>query len=73
MIDFPVFSAMEKANQGEAAGSQSGGEERGDLIQFYNSVFVLKVKSFALRYATGDNCQVATSTHLGNCFKRATI
>uniref|UniRef100_A0A3Q3WKP7 Retinoblastoma-like protein 1 n=1 Tax=Mola mola TaxID=94237 RepID=A0A3Q3WKP7_MOLML len=31
--------------------SQSGEEERGDLIQFYNSIFVLKVKSFALRYA----------------------
>uniref|UniRef100_A0A7N8XSR2 Retinoblastoma-like protein 1 n=1 Tax=Mastacembelus armatus TaxID=205130 RepID=A0A7N8XSR2_9TELE len=26
-------------------------EERGDLIQFYNTVFVLKMKSFALRYA----------------------
>uniref|UniRef100_A0A8D3CHK2 Retinoblastoma-like protein 1 n=1 Tax=Scophthalmus maximus TaxID=52904 RepID=A0A8D3CHK2_SCOMX len=36
----------------------SGGEcdeERGDLIQFYNAVFVLKMKSFALRYATHDN------------------
>uniref|UniRef100_A0A669E5R5 Retinoblastoma-like protein 1 n=1 Tax=Oreochromis niloticus TaxID=8128 RepID=A0A669E5R5_ORENI len=32
--------------------SQSGGEEeRGDLIQFYNTVYVLKMKSFALRYA----------------------
>uniref|UniRef100_A0A6Q2YTU3 Retinoblastoma-like protein 1 n=1 Tax=Esox lucius TaxID=8010 RepID=A0A6Q2YTU3_ESOLU len=27
------------------------GEERGDLIQFYNSVYVLKMKGFALRYA----------------------
>uniref|UniRef100_A0AAX7VVH5 Retinoblastoma-like protein 1 n=1 Tax=Astatotilapia calliptera TaxID=8154 RepID=A0AAX7VVH5_ASTCA len=36
--------------------SQSGGEEeRGDLIQFYNTVYVLKMKSFALRYATSDN------------------
>uniref|UniRef100_A0A9J8A0W5 Retinoblastoma-like 1 (p107) n=1 Tax=Cyprinus carpio carpio TaxID=630221 RepID=A0A9J8A0W5_CYPCA len=26
-------------------------EERGDLIQFYNSVYVLKMKSFALKYA----------------------
>uniref|UniRef100_A0A3B4WX80 Retinoblastoma-like protein 1 n=1 Tax=Seriola lalandi dorsalis TaxID=1841481 RepID=A0A3B4WX80_SERLL len=34
---------------------QSGVEERGDLIQFYNTVFVLKMKSFALRYATYDS------------------
>uniref|UniRef100_A0A671WIN1 Retinoblastoma-like protein 1 n=1 Tax=Sparus aurata TaxID=8175 RepID=A0A671WIN1_SPAAU len=40
---------------GEANSNQSAEEERGDLIQFYNSVFVLKVKSFALRYATNDN------------------
>uniref|UniRef100_A0A671WHC0 Retinoblastoma-like protein 1 n=1 Tax=Sparus aurata TaxID=8175 RepID=A0A671WHC0_SPAAU len=39
----------------EANSNQSAEEERGDLIQFYNSVFVLKVKSFALRYATNDN------------------
>uniref|UniRef100_A0A671WKC9 Retinoblastoma-like protein 1 n=1 Tax=Sparus aurata TaxID=8175 RepID=A0A671WKC9_SPAAU len=47
----------EKSNQvsGEANSNQSAEEERGDLIQFYNSVFVLKVKSFALRYATNDN------------------
>uniref|UniRef100_A0A671WHL7 Retinoblastoma-like protein 1 n=1 Tax=Sparus aurata TaxID=8175 RepID=A0A671WHL7_SPAAU len=46
-----------KSNQvsGEANSNQSAEEERGDLIQFYNSVFVLKVKSFALRYATNDN------------------
>uniref|UniRef100_A0A8P4K177 Retinoblastoma-like protein 1 n=1 Tax=Dicentrarchus labrax TaxID=13489 RepID=A0A8P4K177_DICLA len=35
---------------GEANSNQPGEEERGDLIQFYNGVFVLKVKSFALRY-----------------------
>uniref|UniRef100_A0A8P4KGJ7 Retinoblastoma-like protein 1 n=1 Tax=Dicentrarchus labrax TaxID=13489 RepID=A0A8P4KGJ7_DICLA len=47
----------EKTNQvsGEANSNQPGEEERGDLIQFYNGVFVLKVKSFALRYATHDN------------------
>lgn len=27
-------------------------EERGDLIQFYNSIYVLKMKGFALKYAT---------------------
>ncbi|XP_075880767.1 retinoblastoma-like protein 1 [Nelusetta ayraudi] len=44
-----------QANEGEAGGSLSGDEQRGDLIQFYNSVFVLKVKGFALRYSAGDN------------------
>uniref|UniRef100_A0AAQ5XSA6 Retinoblastoma-like protein 1 n=1 Tax=Amphiprion ocellaris TaxID=80972 RepID=A0AAQ5XSA6_AMPOC len=48
---------MEKTNQlpGDANSNQSVEEERGDLIQFYNSVFVLKMKSFALRYAIHDN------------------
>ncbi|CAJ1050880.1 retinoblastoma-like protein 1 [Xyrichtys novacula] len=40
---------------GEESSDHSGEEERGDLIQFYNSVFILKMKSFALRYATHDN------------------
>ncbi|XP_077459439.1 retinoblastoma-like protein 1 [Stigmatopora argus] len=30
-------------------------EDRGDLIQFYNSVYVLKMKSYAVRYASLDN------------------
>ncbi|XP_005753998.1 retinoblastoma-like protein 1 [Pundamilia nyererei] len=50
--------SAEKTNQhsGNLNCSQSGGEEeRGDLIQFYNTVYVLKMKSFALRYATSDN------------------
>ncbi|KAF0022335.1 hypothetical protein F2P81_025400 [Scophthalmus maximus] len=49
--------SAEKTNQvsGEADSNQPGDEERGDLIQFYNAVFVLKMKSFALRYATHDN------------------
>uniref|UniRef100_A0A672Q4Z5 Retinoblastoma-like protein 1 n=1 Tax=Sinocyclocheilus grahami TaxID=75366 RepID=A0A672Q4Z5_SINGR len=44
----------EQANTTEA---DSESEERGDLIQFYNSVYVLKIKSFALKYAhsTLDN------------------
>uniref|UniRef100_A0A8C5AYA7 Retinoblastoma-like 1 (p107) n=1 Tax=Gadus morhua TaxID=8049 RepID=A0A8C5AYA7_GADMO len=36
-------------------GTSSFSSERGDLIQFYNTVFILKMKSFALRYATHDN------------------
>ncbi|KAI3369202.1 hypothetical protein L3Q82_007438 [Scortum barcoo] len=53
--------SAEKTNQvsGEANSEQSGNEERGDLIQFYNGVFVLKMKSFALRYATYDNRELS--------------
>lgn len=49
--------SAEKTNQalGEENSDQSGEEERGDLIQFYNSVFVVKMKSFALRYTMHDN------------------
>ncbi|XP_041836600.1 retinoblastoma-like protein 1 [Melanotaenia boesemani] len=49
--------SAEKTSQppGDTNSDQSGEEERGDLIQFYNSVYVLKMKSFALRYATHDN------------------
>ncbi|XP_076601713.1 retinoblastoma-like protein 1 [Chaetodon auriga] len=47
--------SAEKTNQVSGDASQSEEEERGDLIQFYNSVFVLKIKSFALRYANHDN------------------
>ncbi|XP_017286913.1 retinoblastoma-like protein 1 isoform X1 [Kryptolebias marmoratus] len=49
--------SAEKTNQltGDINPGQSGEEERGDLIQFYNTVFVLKTKSFALKYATSDN------------------
>uniref|UniRef100_A0A8C6LQV6 RB transcriptional corepressor like 1 n=1 Tax=Nothobranchius furzeri TaxID=105023 RepID=A0A8C6LQV6_NOTFU len=52
-----VFSAAEKTSQagGDTNSSQSQEEERGDLIQFYNTTFILKMKSFALRYATNDN------------------
>ncbi|XP_069568786.1 retinoblastoma-like protein 1 [Brachyistius frenatus] len=49
--------SAEKTNQlpADTNSNQSGQEERGDLIQFYNTVFILKMKSFALRYATHDN------------------
>uniref|UniRef100_A0A7N6BBH5 Retinoblastoma-like 1 (p107) n=1 Tax=Anabas testudineus TaxID=64144 RepID=A0A7N6BBH5_ANATE len=40
---------------GDTNSDQSVEEERGDLIQFYNTIFVLRMKSFALRYATHDN------------------
>ncbi|XP_061217626.1 retinoblastoma-like protein 1 isoform X2 [Neopsephotus bourkii] len=34
----------------EESSSESGTEERGDLIKFYNAVYVERVKSFALKY-----------------------
>ncbi|XP_054639632.1 retinoblastoma-like protein 1 [Dunckerocampus dactyliophorus] len=48
--------SAEKVRPASGGGAhQSGEEERGDLIQFYNNVYVLKMKSFAMRYATHDN------------------
>lgn len=49
--------SAEKTSQvpGDANSDQSAEEERGDLIQFYNTVYILKMKGFALRYATHDN------------------
>uniref|UniRef100_A0A673GI36 Retinoblastoma-like protein 1 n=1 Tax=Sinocyclocheilus rhinocerous TaxID=307959 RepID=A0A673GI36_9TELE len=48
---------MERTEQANTTEADSESEERGDLIQFYNSVYVLKMKSFALKYAhsTLDN------------------
>ncbi|KAM8914785.1 retinoblastoma-like protein 1 isoform 2-T2 [Spinachia spinachia] len=47
--------STEKTDEGAGPARQADqSEERGDLIQFYNSVFVLKMKSFALRYAAQD-------------------
>ncbi|XP_014869950.1 retinoblastoma-like protein 1 isoform X2 [Poecilia latipinna] len=55
-VDSVSGGESEKASQQPAGRhpDQSEEEERGDLIQFYNMVFVLKMKSFAMRYATGD-------------------
>ncbi|CAN9512595.1 unnamed protein product [Ophioblennius macclurei] len=49
---------VDSVSGGESAEKSSQAkeeEERGDLIQFYNSVYILKMKSFALRYAAHDN------------------
>uniref|UniRef100_A0A672FYU8 Retinoblastoma-like protein 1 n=1 Tax=Salarias fasciatus TaxID=181472 RepID=A0A672FYU8_SALFA len=47
---------VDSVSGGEYANAeQSAEEERGDLIQFYNSIYILKMKSFALRYASHDN------------------
>ncbi len=52
-----MFTANERTEQANTTEADSESEERGDLIQFYNSVYVLKMKSFALKYAhsTLDN------------------
>lgn len=46
-----LSSANERTEQFGSGEADSELDERGDLIQFYNSVYVLKMKSFALRYA----------------------
>ncbi|KAL6458547.1 hypothetical protein MHYP_G00337770 [Metynnis hypsauchen] len=49
-----VDPPADQSNERTAARSEADSEleeERGDLIQFYNSVYVLKMKSFALKYA----------------------
>uniref|UniRef100_A0A8C1ZMG4 Retinoblastoma-like protein 1 n=1 Tax=Cyprinus carpio TaxID=7962 RepID=A0A8C1ZMG4_CYPCA len=43
--------ANERTEEDDRTEAESESEERGDLIQFYNSVYVLKMKSFALKYA----------------------
>uniref|UniRef100_A0A8B9L8A9 Retinoblastoma-like 1 (p107) n=1 Tax=Astyanax mexicanus TaxID=7994 RepID=A0A8B9L8A9_ASTMX len=46
----------QQADENMEADSESE-EDRGDLIQFYNSVYVMKMKTFALKYAlsSADN------------------
>nr|XP_029539984.1 retinoblastoma-like protein 1 [Oncorhynchus nerka] len=50
-VDPSGGTSAEKADQSSREEALAQGEERGDLIQFYNSVYVLKIKGFALRYA----------------------
>lgn len=50
-VDPPSDRSNERTEQFGSEEADSELEERGDLIQFYNSVYVLKMKSFALRYA----------------------
>ncbi|XP_051751948.1 retinoblastoma-like protein 1 [Ctenopharyngodon idella] len=56
-VDPPADQSNERTEQADRTEGDSESEERGDLIQFYNSVYVLKMKSFALKYAhsTLDN------------------
>ncbi|XP_051563026.1 retinoblastoma-like protein 1 [Myxocyprinus asiaticus] len=50
-VDPPADQSNERTESAGRTDADSESEERGDLIQFYNSVYVLKMKSFALRYA----------------------
>ncbi|KFQ16507.1 Retinoblastoma-like 1, partial [Leptosomus discolor] len=43
-------NASQDVEMTEENSSESGTEERGDLIKFYNAVYVERVKSFALKY-----------------------
>lgn len=53
-----------KNGESTANGERESEEERGDLIQFYNSVYVLKMKGFALKYATPTtDSRVCKSPH----------
>uniref|UniRef100_A0A4W4E059 Retinoblastoma-like 1 (p107) n=1 Tax=Electrophorus electricus TaxID=8005 RepID=A0A4W4E059_ELEEL len=45
-----LISANVRTERSNRAEGDRESEERGDLIQFYNSVYVLKLKPFALKY-----------------------
>uniref|UniRef100_A0A8C1Y4U1 Retinoblastoma-like 1 (p107) n=1 Tax=Cyprinus carpio TaxID=7962 RepID=A0A8C1Y4U1_CYPCA len=49
-VSKPVTNSNERTEEDDRTEAESESEERGDLIQFYNSVYVLKMKSFALKY-----------------------
>ncbi|KAM8996687.1 retinoblastoma-like protein 1 isoform 2-T2 [Ara ararauna] len=48
--DLSVKTGSSSGRSAEESSSESGTEERGDLIKFYNAVYVERVKSFALKY-----------------------
>ncbi|XP_072541051.1 retinoblastoma-like protein 1 isoform X2 [Salminus brasiliensis] len=57
-VDPPADQSNDRTEcAARAEANSESEEERGDLIQFYNSVYVLKMKTFALRYApsSADN------------------
>uniref|UniRef100_A0A8V5G5N8 Uncharacterized protein n=2 Tax=Melopsittacus undulatus TaxID=13146 RepID=A0A8V5G5N8_MELUD len=48
--DLSVKTGSSSGRSAEESSSESETEERGDLIKFYNAVYVKRVKSFALKY-----------------------
>lgn len=57
----PTNTSTKALSLSSAGGEAEGQEERGDLIHFYNHVYVKQMKSFALRYATSS---LATAVRL---------
>ncbi|XP_026860795.2 retinoblastoma-like protein 1 [Electrophorus electricus] len=49
-VDPPADQSNVRTERSNRAEGDRESEERGDLIQFYNSVYVLKLKPFALKY-----------------------
>ncbi|NXD88156.1 RBL1 protein, partial [Halcyon senegalensis] len=50
MTDWSVKSGISSGGSAAGHSTESGVEERGDLIKFYNAVYVERVKSFAVKY-----------------------
>ncbi|XP_068890175.1 retinoblastoma-like protein 1 isoform X3 [Aphelocoma coerulescens] len=58
MTDSPVKAGSSSGRSAAENSSESETEERGDLIKFYNAVYVGRVKSFALKYDTTNQDHV---------------
>lgn len=50
-VDPPADQSNERTDQADRTEAASETEERGDLIQFYNNIYVSKMRSFAFKYA----------------------
>ncbi|KAM6053530.1 retinoblastoma-like protein 1 isoform 2-T2 [Chlamydotis macqueenii] len=56
--DSSLKSGSSSGRFGAENSSESGTEERGDLIKFYNAVYIGRVKSFALKYDVANQDHV---------------
>lgn len=61
MIDSPGKVCLSPVRSTPENSSESGKEERGDLIKFYNAVYVGRVKSFALKYDVTNQDHVVSN------------
>lgn len=50
----PTNTSIKALSSSSPGGEAEGQEERGDLIHFYNHVYVKQMRSFALRYSTSS-------------------
>lgn len=64
MTDSPGNGCHSLARSTPESSSESGKEERGDLITFYNAVYVGRVKSFALKYGVTNQDHVVRKIFL---------